>query len=403
VKVKSSSAFAFAAAVALGAGTLAACSSGSTSGAASTAASVAASASTAASSAATAAASGAAAAGCPDVVTAAQTAVQAAEAVDAPWDGPTTGPRIAAGKTLVYVAQTMQNPGVAGNAKGVEEAAAKAGWTVKVIDGQGTPAGQQAAMDQAVNLKPAGIVIGGFDPATVKAAVTKANDEKIPVIGWHAVGTAGPSPENGLYTNITTTVDDVSKISADWVIADSKGTGGVVIFTDSSIPFAEGKSQMIKAEVATCPSLELLSYSNIPIPDAAQRTPQEVSSLLNKFGDKWTYSIAINDLYYVPAAAALRSAGKAGDAAPFNVGAGDGSEDAFQRVRDGQYQSVTVPEPLVQQGWQIVDEFNRAFAGEAPSGYSAGVHVVTKANVGDTTSWDPQNGYRDVYTKIWNG
>ena len=341
--------------------------------------------------------------GCPDAVAAAMAAVTAAEAVDAPWGGPTTGPAIAAGKSLVYVAQTMQNPGVAGNAAGVEEAAAAAGWSVKIIDGQGTPAGQQAAMDQAVNLKPDGIVIGGFDPATVKESITRANDESIPVIGWHAVGTAGPSPENGLYTNITTTVEDVSKISADWVIADSQGVGGVVVFTDSSIPFAEGKSQMIKAQIETCESLELLSYSNIPIPDAAQRTPQEVSSLLNKFGDAWTYSIAINDLYYVPAAAALRSAGKVGDGAPFNVGAGDGSEDAFQRVRDGEFQSVTVPEPLLQQGWQIVDEFNRAFAGEAPSGYSAGVHLVTAANVGDSTSWDPQNGYRDVYAAIWNG
>ncbi|EPJ42542.1 hypothetical protein STAFG_0401 [Streptomyces afghaniensis 772] len=44
------------------------------------------------------------------------------------------------GRTIVYVAQTMTNPGVAGAARGVREAARVIGWNVRVIDGQGTPA-----------------------------------------------------------------------------------------------------------------------------------------------------------------------------------------------------------------------------------------------------------------------
>jgi len=53
------------------------------------------------------------------------------------------------------------------------------------------------------------------------------------------------------------------------------------------------------------------------------------------------------------------------------------------------------------QGWQIVDEFNRAFAGQKASGYVPVVHLVTKANAGTSTVWDPQNGYRTEYKKIW--
>ena len=44
---------------------------------------------------------------------------------------------------------------------------------------------------------------------------------------------------------------------------------------------------------------------------------------------------------------------------------GDGSESAYQRIRSGQYQAVTVAEPLNLQGWQLIDEMNRAVQGEA--------------------------------------
>ena len=350
-----------------------------------------------------AATSATAAAGCSAALAKATKAVNASVAVKAPWDGPKTGPKAATGKTLIYVAQTMQNGGVAGAEKGVEEAAKAIGWTVRVLDGQGTQAGMSSAMDQAVTLKADGIIIGGFDPATVKAGVDAAKAANIPVIGWHAAATSGPQPDLGLFSNVTTLRADVSKISADWAIVDSKGVGGVVVFTDKSIPFAKGKSDEIVAELKTCSSMKLLKYSDIPIGnDTSTRVQTETAALLAKFGKSWTQSISINGgLYVTPMAAALRAAGKKGTDFPHNVGAGDGSPDEYQRIAAGQFQSVTVPEPLTMQGWQIVDEFNRAFASQKASGYVPVVHLVTKANVGTTTVWDPQNGYRTEYKKIW--
>jgi ribose transport system substrate-binding protein len=345
----------------------------------------------------------AAATSCASALVKAHKAVAASTAVKAPWDGPKTGPKAASGKTIIYVAQTMQNGGVAGAEAGVKEAAKAIGWNVRTIDGQGTPAGISAAMSQAVALKADGIVVGGFDPATTKAEIAAATAAKIPVIGWHAAATSGPQPSLGLYSNVTTLRADVSKISADWVIDDSKGKGGVVIFTDSSIPFAEGKSQEILAEVKTCASLKVLEYANIPIGDSISTlVAAKTAALVAKYGDSWTHSISINGgLYITPMAAALRAAGKSGTGFPHNVGAGDGSADEYGRITSGQYQSVTVPEPLTMQGWQIVDEFNRAFAGQKASGYVPVVHLVTKANAGTSTVWDPQNGYRTEYKKIW--
>ncbi|MEW2414484.1 substrate-binding domain-containing protein [Streptomyces sp. NPDC046866] len=340
--------------------------------------------------------------GCPAALRAAQAAVRAAESTRASWNGPTSGPAAAPGKSLVYVAQTMTNPGVAGVAEGVEKAAAAIGWTVRVIDGQGTPAGIQAALSQAVTLRPSGIVIGGFDPRLTSRQVADAAAAGIPLVGWHAVGSPGPSTDPPLFTNVTTKVEDVARISADWVIARSGGRAGVVVFTDDSIPFARTKSDLIEQQLAGCPGVRLLATENIPIPDASQRTPQEVSSLLSRFGGGWTHSVAVNDLYFADAAPALRAAGEPGGGPPFNIGAGDGDPSAFQRINSRQYQAATVPEPLAQQGWQVVDEFNRAFAGQPPSGYVAPVHVVTADNSGGATSWDPR-GYREAYEKIWHG
>ena len=103
----------------------------------------------------------------------------------------------------------------------------------------------------------------------------------------------------------------------------------------------------------------------------------------------------------------LSSAGKSGTDAPHNISAGDGSESSFQRIRAKQYQIATVPEPLHEQGWQLVDELNRAFAKQPWSGYVSGIHLVTADNIaydgGPDNVFDPANGYRDVYKKIWAG
>ncbi|MGJ5749005.1 ribose transport system substrate-binding protein [Streptomyces puniciscabiei] len=338
--------------------------------------------------------------GCPTAQARARTAVARAQQTDTAWNGPTSGPRAVSGKTLVYVAQTMTNPGVAGVADGVREAARVIGWHVRVIDGGGSPAGIQAALSEAVALRPSGIVIGGFDPGSTSQQVDRANAAGIPLIGWHAVASPGPSTRPALFTNVTTRVEDVAGISAQWIISLSHGRAGVVLITDASIPFARKKSELIRKELATCSGVRLLAYENIPIPDASSRTPPEISSLLSRFQDRWTYSVAINDLYFADAAPAFRAAGKQGAGPPFNIGAGDGDPSAFQRINSGQYQAATVPEPLSQQGWQIVDEFNRAFSGRPASGYVAAVHVSTAANSAGATTWDPP-GYRTAYRSIW--
>ena len=139
-------------------------------------------------------------------------------------------------------------------------------------------------------------------------------------------------------------------------------------------------------------------------PYMSTRMSQEATALLERYGAKWTYTLASNDLYFDFIGPPLISAGRDPKGPPVNISAGDGSNSADERIRGGQFQAATVPEPLLLQGWQLVDELNRGFAGQPPSGYVAPVHLVTAQNVdlngGKKDIYDPDDHYRGAYKKI---
>lgn len=62
---------------------------------------------------------------------------------------------------------------------------------------------------------------------------------------------------------------------------------------------------------------------------------------------------------------------------------------------------LPVPEPLNLHGWQLVDELNRAFAGEKPSwlyhSYSPNGQNNVAFDGGNKNLYDPQNGYKEAY------
>lgn len=320
------------------------------------------------------------------------------------WDGPTDGPAAAGGKTIVVLAGDMKNGGVLGVTNGVEEAAEAIGWDVRTLDGAGSIQGRTAAFGQAFALKPDGIIINGFDAVEQQAALEQARESGIPLVSWHAGPVIGPDLDNGIFTNVSTDAMAVSASAAQWAFADAGGEPGVVIFTDSTYAIAIAKADRIKEEIEALGGT-VLEYVDTPIAETSNRMPTLTTALLQRHGDKWTHSLAINDIYFDFMGPALASAGIKGDAKPKAVAAGDGSESAYQRIRAGQYQSVTVAEPLNLQGWQLVDELNRAMQGAEWSGYTTPLHVVTQENIsfdgGDNNIFDPGNGYRDEYKKIW--
>jgi ribose transport system substrate-binding protein len=323
----------------------------------------------------------------------------------AAWTGPTTGPKAQGHKSIVFVNYDQRNSGGRAVGEFAAEAAKILGWDYRVLDGQGTVSGQTAALNQAIALKPDGIILGSVDAIEHNPEITQAVNNGIKVVSWHSGTNAGKLEGSPIFTNVTTDPSEVAHAAGLYAVADSDGTAQVVLFTDSAYQICTTKTNAEKAAIDGCKTCKVLAIEDTPLGEVSARMPQLTSTLISKYGSNWTHSIGINDLYFDYMAPSLQSAGVAGDGKPRNISAGDGSESAFQRIQSDQYQIGTVAEPLRLHGFQVIDELNRAFAGEAPSGYSAPVHLFTPANVksdrGPGGIYDPANSYEQEYRKVW--
>jgi len=335
----------------------------------------------------------------------AQALIAASTAPVTSWDGPTDGPAAQPGKFIVYPSQDQRNGGALGVGDGVKEACDAMGWQFRLIDGQGTTNGQTAAIQQAIALKPDGIVLGTIDAASQRSAVDAAVAQGIKVIGWHSAGTPGPQPDLNLITNIESDPVQTGAVSGAYTVVMANGQAGVVVFTDSAYAIAIVKHEAMMAAVNSVEGSQVLELVDTPIAEVQTRMPGITTGLYQQYGSKLNWMIAVNDLYFDFAIPTLRTLGVGPGGPPQMVSGGDGSVSAYDRVRQGQYQTATIPEPLNLHGWQAIDEMNRAFAGVEPSGYVTPVHLVTVDNIGvdggPNNIFDPDNGYRDVYKKIW--
>jgi ribose transport system substrate-binding protein len=325
-----------------------------------------------------------------------------------PWDGPTTGPTAQPKKSVVYVSADQNNGGAFGVGRGVDEAAKVMRWNFRLIDGQGTAAGRSAALQQAIDLKPDGIILGTVDAVEQAAMLERIAAKGIKLVGWHSLAKPGPAPAQQLFTNIATEPKEVAKAAGMYAVADSNGKAAVVIFTDPAYEIGVAKSNAMAEVIRKCAGCDVLSVERIHHGEFRKTSAlmsQRTALLLQTHSAKWNYSLADNDLYFDFMLPSLAAAAIPGSGYPRNISGGDGSESAFERIRNNHYQIGTVAEPLRLHGWQAIDELNRAFAGQKDSGYSTPVHLVTSANIkfdgGKRNEYDPDNGYRDKYKKIW--
>ena len=321
-----------------------------------------------------------------------------------PWDGPTSGPSAQRNKTIIYVSNDQRNGGAKGVGLGAAEAAKVIGWNFRLIDGQGTEQGRKNALKQAAELKPDGIILGTVDAQNQADVIREIAAKGIKIVAWHSAGKPGPISDPPIVTNISTDPEEIGKAAAMYAVADSNGTAGVVIFRGVS-PLSGVKANAMTNTLRKCQGCSVLQVDTIDLKDTLKVIPPRTALLLQKYGKKWTYSIGINDLYFDAMSPSLIAATIPGNGYPRNISAGDGSETAFERISKKRYQIGTVAEPLRLHGWQAVDELNRAFAGQKESGYSTPDHLVTPANIkfdgGQRNEFDPDNGYRERYKKIW--
>lgn len=323
------------------------------------------------------------------------------------WDGPKTGPKAAKDKFVIYISDTETNAGAAGVEAGAAEAAKAIGWRFKAIDGKGTANSQAAAMEQALALKPDGIVTGSLAADQLNQFFVAAAEKGIKLVTWHGFNKPGVIPEYpSIYYNISSDPTQIAKLAGEYAVSDSGGKAKAVVLTDPQFKLIITKVKGMTDAIESCSMCKVLAVDNAPYTEISQRMPSLMNALMRRYDKDLGYVLSVNDLYFDFSVPTLRGMGLSPDSPPHLISAGDGSVSAYERIRDGVFQVATVPEPLNLHGWQAVDELNRAFAGQAPSGYVTKVHLVTKQNIdadgGPDNRFDPGNGYRDAYKAIWN-
>ncbi|HEX2581858.1 MAG TPA: substrate-binding domain-containing protein [Dongiaceae bacterium] len=318
------------------------------------------------------------------------------------WTGPQDGPTAEAGKKIVFLSADEQNDISHEYGQYIKQAGEKIGWEVTIIDGKGDPSNWLSVMNQAIALKPDGIAMF-MDAKGVQDPMKKAVTQGITFVGLHAAGYPGPQPDLNLFVNIQEDPKEIGRAEADWIIADSNGKGRVIVLSHNEYAIAQVKSMATADRIRECKSCELLDYVNSPAAEAAQRQPQLTTSWVQRFGVPF-YATSVGDNDWDFAVPTLRAGGVSPD--QVKLIAADGNRSAYDRIRKGgQYQTVTVSEPIELQAYQAVDELNRAFHGKPPSGYVQPPFLVTKENIdiegGPKNIFEPSNDYKAHYLKIW--
>ncbi len=316
---------------------------------------------------------------------------------------PSGGPAAQPPAPVVFVAANLTDGGIAAAARGVQQAAGAIGWPLRILNGQANPEGERRALRAALRARPGGIILGGVDAAGQQLALREARAQGVPVVGWHAAPTPGPDPRLHLFTNVTSDPVAVARLAADYAIADSNGTAGVAIFTDSEYAIDTRTATLMAEDVRKCARCAVLQVLDSPSATAAIQAVSLVAALLQHYANRIGYLLAVNGAYIDGASTALTGEGRHGDQPPFSVVAGEGEGSEFARIRAGEYQKASIAEPLNLQGWQLIDELNRARAARPASGYVAPPALITRSNVPNGAAFDPPSGYREDYLRTWHG
>lgn len=321
------------------------------------------------------------------------------------------GPPAVSGKRIALVIEDLRNGGVLAASLGVREAAAVIGWNVKVFDLGGIVAKRDKVMQEVMDFNPDGIALmGGL---TLEGSATKGygpydltpfERRGIVLVSWHANPWPGPIAGTPVRTNVTSDPLLVARMAASKAILESGGRAGVVVFTDSKLQMAMTKSNAMAEVVRACKDCQVLEFMDIGMEETGARMADVTAQLLKRHGRRWTHALAPNDIYFDHMVPTLITAQQAADGVRL-ISGGDGSSSAFLRIAAKSFQTATAADPLNQQGWQTVDELNRLFARAPTSGFVAPPRLVTAANItceGEPRPlYDPDNGYRDAYRRLW--
>lgn len=271
------------------------------------------------------------------------------------WEGPTTPTKPQKVKDITIIS-CSQATACATEVTGIVQAANVIGWHTTVVDGKGDPNVMSAGIRNAVASGTSGIILASTGLNAIVDALRYAKSHHVPVLanaqitakqaGIDPTLVAGNNPDPNAQRG---------RVSADWMIWNSHGKAGAVIFrtTDAGLQTRDGATVKRLQQCKGCKILfqDVVGFDVTTTP----KMSQEMNSILDRFGSKVKYirtPYSAADAYAVPA---LQARGRS----DVQILSDAPSKLQMQQCYQGKNIGAVYGDDLIWNGWEAVDEMNR--------------------------------------------
>jgi ribose transport system substrate-binding protein len=304
----------------------------------------------------------------------------------------------AAGKLLVGLDSGLGSAKVL--AQYWAQAAADIGWKYKDLISGSTPATQQAAMNSAIQLNPAGILTSGIPNSTIQAQLTLAQQKGI----W-VNSSADTSPPSGAMfdTSIANPAQlaEWGKMVASYVVVQSGGKADIQDFQLTAFPILlDFDTAFVAAIHVWCPTCKVATNA---VPAASLGTSaltSQVTSVVTRNPSTNWLIFDLGDLE-IGVDAAVKAAGLTG----LHIGGLTADTPNIAGLKSGA-ETVWTAYSLPIVAYRQVDSMARKFEGMTPLSANLPTQLITPQNVNSLVVDSAGNyvgvsDYRTQFKKLW--
>lgn len=308
--------------------------------------------------------------------------------------------KIEPNKLIVSISLSPEEAGGLAIAEGVVEAAKEIGWKSKILYGYGQASKTNAAFEQAIALGADIVTSQGINPETFKGAINKLHEAGAIYVSCCSdvppsedLAQAEPNDHSALS----------GEIAAAKAVVESGGEGKFALFNFPEYAVLQHRLGAAKETFEKCSGCEIVEEVDTNPAEAEKTMPSATSTLLQKNPDLTGIVTGIDNMVTNFQLPILRQQGSEASVYTF-LGGGP----TLEAVEKGEVSAVVV-EPLVWEGWQIVDMSARLLAGEKVTGEGLPLHLITEENVQEELKTAAPNGfydangfdYRSKYKELW--
>lgn len=313
------------------------------------------------------------------------------------WTGPTSAPKVEGQKTIEIVICLVGTACEEGG-EAAAEAAEKLGWNAEVLDGKGTPAGFNEAMNTALAKNPDGIITVALPEGQISDKLETAKEDGIPV-----VSIASADEEKGLYgAYVIRQETETAMMEAWYAIAESGGKAKAVFLWDTSFVHLQNALERMEAIFEACAECKILQVYSRTLETATNPAAMQqlANSILQHYGGEVEYIFTPYGFGVAPVQAAVTAAGE-----DVQVLSKNAEQQNLQMVAAGE-QGADFGSSVQWWGWASIDQMRRLMAGEealedSKEGLSMRTFTKEDTPSDGVVNWNKPVDFEAEYEKIW--